>query len=105
MQQHKFLDFVCEQLDGCRMIRPLRMMGEAMVYVDEKPIILICDDTVYIKMLPCLAQFDISETAIPYKGAFKRYIIDVEDRERLHEIVKVLWDNTPISKPKKKKSK
>jgi TfoX/Sxy family transcriptional regulator of competence genes len=79
------------------------MMGEACVYVDEKPIVLICNDTIYIKKLPCLDRCNLHETAVPYKGASERYIIDADDRELLREVVKLVAENTPTSKPKKKK--
>jgi len=98
-----FIDYVCEQLEGVGAIRWIRMMGEACVYVDEKPIVLICNDTIYIKKLQCLDKFDIKETAIPYKGASERYIIDVDDRELLREVVKQVAENTPLLKKKVKK--
>ena len=97
-----FIDYVCEQLEGVGAIRWIRMMGEACVYVDEKPIVLICNDTIYIKKLPCLGEFEIRETAIPYKGASERYVIDVDDRELLQNVVRMVADNTPLPKPKKR---
>ena len=97
-----FIDYVCEQLEGVGAIRWLRMMGEAVVYVDEKPIVLICNDTIYFKKLPCLAQFNIQDTAVPYKGASERYVIDVDDRELLRKVTRLVADNTPLPKPKKK---
>ena len=98
-----FIDYVCEQLEGVGSIRWLRMMGEAVVYVDEKPIVLICNDTVYLKKHKCLDKFEIKESAIPYKGASERYVIDIDDRELLREATSVLADNTPLTKPKKAK--
>ena len=98
-----FIDYVCEQLEGIGTIRWLRMMGEACIYVDEKPIVLICSDTIYIKKLPCLDKFNIKETAVPYKGASERYVIDVDDRELLREVVKLVVNNTPLPKKKVKK--
>ena len=98
-----FLDFVCEQLAGVGALRQFRMMGEAIVYVDEKPIVLICNDTVYIKKLPCLDKFEINGVAIPYKGASERYVIDVDNADLLRAIVRLVADNTPAPKPKKTK--
>lgn len=97
-----FIDYVCEQLEDVGAIRWIRMMGETCVYVDEKPIVLICNDTVYLKKLSCLDQFGIKETAIPYKGASERYVVDVDDREFFRQVVKLVADNTPPPKPKKK---
>ena len=97
-----FIDYVCEQLEGVGAIRWIRMMGEACVYVDEKPIVLICNDTIYIKKLSCLDKFNIQEVAVPYKGASERYVIDVDDRELLREVVRVVVDNTPVPRQKKR---
>ena len=97
-----FLDYVCEQLEGVGAIRPFRMMGEGMIYVDEKPIVLICNDTIYFKKLPCLDQFEIKESAIPYKGASERYIIDADDRELLRSVARLVAENSPLPKPRKK---
>jgi len=97
-----FIDYVCEQLEGVGAIRWLRMMGEACVYVDEKPIVLVCNDTVYIKKLPALDKFNLKQTAIPYKGASERYVIDPDDRNLFQEIIKTVADNTPLPKKKMK---
>lgn len=44
-----FINYVCEQIVGVGDIRYRKMFGEYMVYVNYKPILLICDNTVYVK--------------------------------------------------------
>ena len=38
-----FINYVCEQLKGVGVIRYRKMFGEYMVYVNDKPIIIVCD--------------------------------------------------------------
>ena len=47
-----FIEYVCEQIQGPWDIRYKKMFGEYMVYVNDKPIFLVCNDTVYVKKFP-----------------------------------------------------
>ncbi|MBR4098660.1 MAG: TfoX/Sxy family protein, partial [Clostridium sp.] len=72
----EFAAFVCEQLEGVGEIRSRKMFGEYMVYINDKPVILVCDDAVYIKMLPCLRQLLAGcQIGQPYGGAKEHYIL------------------------------
>ena len=85
-------------------MRYRKMFGEYMIYVNEKPILLVCDNTVYAKMLPGLEELCSGcEVGVPYKGANDHYIIDVDNAEYAREITKVLESLTPMPKPKKKR--
>ncbi len=97
-----FVEYVCEQVSSCGQVRYKKMFGEYMVYVDDKPVILVCDNTVYIKILPELESvLQNCSKGLPYKGAKEHYILDVDDRELLCEVIKILL---PITKlPKKKR--
>ncbi|MEG0179398.1 MAG: TfoX/Sxy family protein, partial [Oscillospiraceae bacterium] len=45
----EYIEFVCEQIEGIGYIRYRKMFGEYMVYLNDKPIFLVCDNTVFIK--------------------------------------------------------
>lgn len=76
------------------------MFGEYVVYVNEKPIILVCDDTVYLKEIEELKDLLAgAERGIPYDGAKERYIVDIDDVV-FREAVGILEAATPL--PKKK---
>jgi len=47
-----YIEFVCEQLAGVGAVRYHKMFGEYMVYVNDKPLLLVCDNTVFVKILP-----------------------------------------------------
>ena len=99
-----FIVFVTDQIVGFRNVRYRKMFGEYMVYVNDKPILLICDDTVYVKMHDEIKeQMQGAETGTPYKGAKLHYILDIENQEHTMEIVRVLEVITPLPKPKKKR--
>ncbi|MFR1213463.1 MAG: transcriptional regulator [Acutalibacteraceae bacterium] len=74
-----------------------------MIYVNDKPILLVCDNTVYIKKLDCLAELmKDAPIAIPYPGAKERYILDIENHQLTKEIISILEPITPLPKPKRK---
>ncbi len=99
-----FIEFVCEQVRGNYDVRFKKMFGEYMIYVNEKPILLVCNNTVYIKILDEIKDLkDDFETAIPYNGAKERFILDIEDSELVQKAIDILVEKTPLPKPKKKK--
>ena len=99
-----FIEFVVDQIDGIFATRYKKMFGEYMVWVNEKPILLVCENIVFIKILPELeSQMATAEKGHPYKGAKEHYILDIEDREHANEIITILERITPLPKPKKTK--
>ena len=99
-----FVLFVCEQIKSDWNVRYRKMFGSYMVYINDKPILLVCDDTVYVKILPCLdAVMDSASKGYPYNGAKEHYILDIEDAELADKVISILEPITPIPKPKKKK--
>ncbi len=99
-----YIEFVCEQINGVGEIRYRKMFGEYMVYVNDKPVLLVCDSTVFVKKLDAInEQMAGSETGYPYKGAKEHYILDIEDTELSRKVVDILESVTPVPKPKKKR--
>ena len=92
------------QLGGVGELRYRKMFGEYMVYVNDKPILLVCDNNVYVKILPCLdGLMSAAEKGFPYDGAKEHYILDIDSLELTQSVVTALEAVTPIPKPKKKK--
>ena len=99
-----YIEFVCEQLSGVGVVRSRKMFGEYMIYVNDKPILLVCDNTVYVKMHEAIADLmKNSETGTPYEGAKEHYILDVDNAEFSKQVIQILEPLTPLPKPKKKK--
>ena len=102
----EFVEFIMEQIDGVGETRYRKMFGEYMVYINDKPILLVCDDTVFVKIRDEINdQMQGAEIGNPYEGAKPHYILDIDDRELTKEVISILEPITPLPKPRKKKSK
>ena len=103
-----FVSYICEQLEGLGAVRSRKMFGEYMVYLNDKPVIIICDDRPMVKMLPCLEELLRGRpTEPPYEGAKDHYLLDPDDRDTLREAARLAEEVTPLPKkkaPKKKES-
>lgn len=100
----EYIEFVCEQLFGIENVRYKKMFGEYMVYVNDKPVLLVCDNTVYVKKLPEIEELmSGAECGVPYDGAKEHYILDIENRELTAKVVEILEQITPVPKKKPKK--
>lgn len=98
-----FIEFVCEQIQSDMPVRYKKMFGEYMVYVNDKPLLLVCDNTVYVKMLPQIsALMSNAATAVPYAGSKPHYILDIENRELTSQAIAILEPITPLPKKRKK---
>lgn len=100
----EYNEFVCERLEPFGAVRSRKMFGEYMVYLNDKPIITVCDNTVFVKILPELAAYlNYAERGFPYEGAKLHYILDIEDSELLSDVIPILEAVTPLPKPRKRK--
>ena len=99
-----YLAFVLEQLPPLWDVRSRKMFGEYMVYLNEKPVLLVCDNTVFVKKLPVLDDL-LRDTlcGCPYEGAKEHYVLDVEDHELTEQVLRAAEAATPLPKPRKKK--
>ncbi|MFR7981157.1 MAG: helix-hairpin-helix domain-containing protein [Bacteroides thetaiotaomicron] len=102
----EFVEFVCSQLRELGHIRYRKMFGDYMIYVNEKTVILLCDNIAYVKILPEIeALMSEAETGIPYEGAKPHYIVDVEHKDILMKVVKQIENLLPYPKEKAPKKK
>ena len=98
-----YIEFVCQQLAGAPGLRYKKMFGEYMVYVNDKPVLLVCDNTVYVKKVAAVADaLRSAAVGIPYQGAKEHYILDIEDIPLAQAVVSTLERVTPL--PKKRKA-
>ncbi|MCQ2374678.1 MAG: TfoX/Sxy family protein [Salinivirgaceae bacterium] len=98
----EYIEFVCSQLEGVGVIRSRKMFGDYCIYVNEKPIILACDNQCYVKKHPAIADMMVDALCgFPYDGAKEHYILDIEHRREAQAVVSALLPVTPY--PKKRK--
>lgn len=98
-----FITYVCEQLEGIGKITYKKMFGEYMIYVNDKPIVIVCDNIAYVKKLDCIEdKMKNEETGYPYKGAKEHYILDIDNRDLSKKVVSEIENVTKIPKKKNK---
>lgn len=98
-----YVEFVLESINGLGDIRYRKMFGDYMVYLNDKPIILVCDNTVYVKKIDELNDFkEYLDSGIPYDGAKEHYILDIENQKLTKSVASILESVIPIPKKKKK---
>ena len=99
----EFIDFVCDTLKPLGAVRARKMMGDYVVYVNEKCVITACDNNAYVKRLPCIGDLMAdAECGCPYPGAKEAYILDLSDSRKALKVIGTLWDYLPYPKSKKK---
>jgi TfoX/Sxy family transcriptional regulator of competence genes len=101
-----YVEYVAAQVADCGLVRYKKMFGEYMVYVNEKPILLVCDNSVFVKILPCLdGLMSDAERGFPYDGAKEHYILDIDNAELTRTVVAVLETVTSLPKLRKKRER
>ena len=102
------MEYIEEQLLDVPGVRSRKMFGEYALYVEDKVVALVCDDTLFVKITEPGKAFvgDRYEEGIAYPGAKPSMLIDedmIEDREWLGELIRITDSAIPAPKPKRKK--
>lgn len=100
---NEYIKYVCEQIKDVGEVRYKKMFGEFMVYVNDKPVIIVCDNVPFVKKLDCIKDIiKNADTGYPYKGAKEHYILDIDNAEFCKSVITEIEKVTPIPKSKKK---
>lgn len=85
-----------------------KMFGEYALYLGDKTVAFVCDDTLFIKPTPgALALLPDAPRGPAYPGS-KDYIIGSEvldDPDLCMRVLRVVADDSPAKRPKAKKAK
>ncbi len=74
--QRATVDFLLKKLGDPAVFSVRAMFGEYALYADGKVVALICDDLLYVKILPQSDELaDACERGSPYPGAKPHYIV------------------------------
>lgn len=101
----KTVQYICDQAGLRQRLTYRKMFGEFALYLDEKTVAFVCDDQLFLKPTPegraCLRE--VTE-APPYPGAKHYFLIssELDDPERLSELLQVTAKALPLPKPKPK---
>ena len=102
----EFADKVCRRMAPFGDVRSRKMFGEYMVYINDKPLLLVCDNNVFVKKLPEVgAIIPDAPYGFPYDGAKEHYMLDMGDTELIRRVLDELDRITPPPKPKKNRTK
>jgi TfoX/Sxy family transcriptional regulator of competence genes len=98
------MKYLLDQLRTVPSVQAKKMFGEYCLYVDSKPVALVCNDTLYLK--PSTALLSLSaDCAIsaPYSGAKPHLVLGADVLEN-HVLLAQLLVHTaaalPVPKPK-----
>ena len=97
----EFIEFMCETLSSLGEVKSRNMMGDYIIYLNGKCVATVCNNTLYVKILPQLTDLlKESEFGKPYPGAKDHYILDVNNPILIRKVISLLWDILP--EPKRK---
>ena len=99
----EYLDFILEQLSELENISYRTMMGEYIIYYQDKIFGGIYDDRFLVKPTKSAkAMMPNADLELPYEGAKEMLLVDnVENKDFLKELLEAMYDELPA--PKKKK--
>jgi len=102
------LEYIVEQLGGSENIIAKKMFGEYCLYMKDKVIGLVCDNTLFLKNTEAGRVFapDL-KLAPPYPSAKDALKVgaEIEDHAWLAELLAITWQALPNAKIKKKSVK
>lgn len=106
--QKSTVDFILQSLKPGR-FSARAMFGEYALYAGDKVVALICDDQLYVKILPASAALEgVCEKDSPYPGAKPHYVVEEGQLARMEELPDILTaiaKSLPAKRPKVVKKK
>jgi TfoX/Sxy family transcriptional regulator of competence genes len=106
--QKETVEFILSKLRDRRRFSTRAMFGEYALYADGKVVALVCDDRLYVKILPAsLALEPLCEKGEPFPGAKPHYIVDEGQIATLNELPAILFTiarSLPTKRAKKQRT-
>lgn len=103
------VDFILSKLGTDSHFRTRAMFGEYALYANDTVVALVCDDTLFVKILPASRELEaLCEKGEPYPGAKLHYVVDESLLTTLSSLPLILTDiaaSLPVKKPKTKSGK
>lgn len=78
------IEFICKQIATAGEVKYRKMFGDYMIYVNDKPVVIVGDDIPYVKMHEIIGELmSAAEQGYPYEaGQTALYFGRVETRLR-----------------------
>ena len=107
--QPETIEFILDKMRSPKRFAARAMFGEYALYADKKVVALVCDDTLYVKIVPASQELaDICDQGSPYPGAKPHYVVEEDQVSKLEYLPALLLKiakSLPTPKPKKSKVK
>ncbi len=104
--QKETVEFILEKLGNLKRFAVRAMFGEYALYADGKVVGLVCDDQLYVKILPESKDLeDICEKDEAYPGSKKFYVVEEVQLSQIGNLSEILLNiakSLPLPKKKKK---
>lgn len=104
--QKETVEFILEKLGEPKHFTVRAMFGEYALYADGKVVGLICDDQLYVKILPESKELeDICEKDEAYPGSKLYYVVEEVMLSKIKNLAEILINiakSLPLPKKKKK---
>ena len=99
----EYLNFILEQLDDLENIKYRAMMGEYILYYNDKIVGGIYDDRLLVKPVQSALDYVSNiEYSLPYRGAKEMLLItEVDDKEYLTGLFMTMLAELPARKVKR----
>lgn len=98
-----YLEYVLDLLSGLDGISYRAMMGEYVLYYQDRVFGGIYDDRFLVKPVKAaVAMLPDAEREIPYEGAKEMLLVDTENREFLKELIEAMYPELLATKRRNK---
>ncbi len=103
--QQATVDLLLKKLADAGSLTARKMFGEYCLYLNEKPVALVCDDVLFVKITEGgRAIAGAANEGSPYPGAKAHFMLDAQAWSRaklLVRLIQVTFEELPAPKPKK----
>lgn len=104
--QKETIEYILEQMGSPKQFSARAMFGEYALYAEGKVVVLVCDDQLYVKILPASKELEsMCEKDSPYPGAKPHYVVEEDQLSKIEELPGILLDISKSLPAKKKKAK
>ena len=104
--QKKTIEFILHKLGHAPRFVARAMFGEYALYADGKVVALVCNDQLFVKIMPESATLEeVCEKAPPYPGAKPHYVIEKSMLSMYPELPEMLFAIASALPDKKQKKR
>ena len=104
--QKETIEYILEKLGSSRRFSTRAMFGEYALYADAKVVALVCDNQMYVKILPASKELEsVCEKDEPYPGAKPHYVVEEGMLSKLEDLPGILLAIAKSLPAKKKKKR